>query len=295
MGNPGTSKVLDVVPLRSFVAVADCGGHHRAARALHLSQSTISQHIRRLEAVVGQSLTERDGRTTRLTEVGELLLTEARRMLAAHDEMLRRVALQADPDLVVGATEHGADHLIPQLAAALAADPDAGRVRFRIDRGTPLRSAIDRGDVDLALLIGAADRERTVEAGMLPLGWFAAPGWRPPTPGAGLPLVAFDDPCAIRNRALETLAEHGTRAEMACEATNLGGVLAAARAGLGVAMLADVGPAPDGLVPQPSLPTPRPVPLVVRWRSGLSADLATAAADAVRERVRTAPALRSVS
>ena len=33
--------------LRSFVAVADCGGFHRAAERLNLTQSTVSQQIKR--------------------------------------------------------------------------------------------------------------------------------------------------------------------------------------------------------------------------------------------------------
>ena len=47
------SRVLDIVPLRSLIAVADAGGFHRAAADLQLSQSAVSQHIRRLEKALG--------------------------------------------------------------------------------------------------------------------------------------------------------------------------------------------------------------------------------------------------
>ena len=56
------NRILDVAPLRSFVALADNGGFLRAAVVLHLSQAAISQHVRRLESAVGRPLVERSGR-----------------------------------------------------------------------------------------------------------------------------------------------------------------------------------------------------------------------------------------
>jgi hypothetical protein len=45
---PGMGQVLDIVAMRSLVAVADCGGFHQAATVLQISQSAVSQHVRRL-------------------------------------------------------------------------------------------------------------------------------------------------------------------------------------------------------------------------------------------------------
>ena len=61
---------LDITPLRSLIAVADTGGFHRAAAALQLSQSAVSQHIRRLERVLGRPLVEPDGRRATADLVG---------------------------------------------------------------------------------------------------------------------------------------------------------------------------------------------------------------------------------
>jgi hypothetical protein len=58
------AQVLDIAPLRSVVAVADCGGFHRAAAALHLTQSAVSQHLRKIEAVVGAPVVERSSPPT---------------------------------------------------------------------------------------------------------------------------------------------------------------------------------------------------------------------------------------
>jgi DNA-binding transcriptional LysR family regulator len=275
------SKVLDVVALRSFVAVADCGGFHRAAKVLHLSQPTVSHHVRRLEDVCGRPLMRREGRHSRFTPAGELLLADARRILAAHDEALRRIGADSRGELVVGSTEHAADQLLPELAAALPGSLGVEQVRFRLDRGTALRTGLEQGGVDIALLLGRADDERSVDAGPLTVNWYAAPGWAPPTGGGTVPVVAFDEPCALRKRALETLARHGLPAAVVCDAAYLAGVLAAARAGLGVALLATVGRTPEGLVRCTDLPGASAIPLSVSSRRGLSPELVRAAAACV--------------
>src|SRR5882724_4014787 len=64
---------LDIGALRSLVAIADSGGFHRASTALRISQSAISQHVRKLEAVLGRPVVERHGRATRFTSDGEAL------------------------------------------------------------------------------------------------------------------------------------------------------------------------------------------------------------------------------
>jgi DNA-binding transcriptional LysR family regulator len=273
------SGILGIAPLRSLVAVADCGGFHRAATSLHLSQGAVSQHVRRLEAALGRPLVERDGRGSRFTADGDVLLARARRILALHDETLRDFGVELEPSLMIGSTEHAAAQLLPDLGACF---PDH-RVRFRIDRGAQLRTALAEGRIDLALLLGPADEPAARPVGELELTWYAAPDWRPPAPGEPIPLVAFDAPCAIRNRALETLAAYDLPAEVCCEAAHLAGMQAAVRAGLGVGLMATLGQGLEGLVARHDLPTPEPVALAVRPRRGLPPALAEAAAAALLE------------
>src|SRR5258708_13505251 len=67
--------------LRSFVAVVDCGGFHRAAERLNLTQSTVSQQIKRLELETERPLFRRTTRSVALTDDGEMLLGDASRLL----------------------------------------------------------------------------------------------------------------------------------------------------------------------------------------------------------------------
>jgi len=275
-------RVLDVAPLRSFVAVADCGGFQRAANSLHLSQGAVSQHVRRLEAAVGRPLVERQGRGSRFTPDGEKLLRHARRILALHDETLRDFNVESEQTLVIGSTEHAAAQLLPELATSLSdAFPDC-RLRFRVDRGAQLREALAGGRIDLALLLGPSDDAHARTVGRLELTWYSAPGWKPPAAGEPAPLVAFDDPCALRSRALETLSVHGISAEVNCEAAHLAGVQAAVRAGLGIGLMATLGQTPDGMVARGDLPSPEPISLSVWPRRGLPLDLTEGVADSLR-------------
>lgn len=78
--------MFDPVLLRSFIAVVDCANFTRAAERLHLTQSTVSQQLRRLEDSVGCRLLDRDQRRVVATVEGERLLAYARRILALNEE-----------------------------------------------------------------------------------------------------------------------------------------------------------------------------------------------------------------
>src|ERR1700730_6539749 len=84
--------MLDFELLRAFVAVADCGGFHRAAERLNLTQSTVSQQIKRLELETKRPLSRRPPRSVALTDDGEMLLGDARRLLQLEEAPRHRLA-----------------------------------------------------------------------------------------------------------------------------------------------------------------------------------------------------------
>jgi DNA-binding transcriptional LysR family regulator len=278
---------LDIVPLRSLVAVADHGGFQRAATHLHLSQSAVSHHLRRLEEAVGSPIVERSGRGSRFTPAGERLLARARDLLAMHDEILGGFGVVRRRTLVVGTTEHAAAQLLPLLRGALAAAAPDLEVRYRIDRGTRLRDALVAGGVDLALLLHPHEGIPSVVVGDLDLRWYAAPTWQLPSPGAEVPLVAFDNPCALRKRALEVLADGGYSPVVGLEAPHLAGVQAAVTAGFGVALMATLGTTPAGLVETTGLPAARPLPLHACSRGDLPEGVKDAVVDTLTAALST--------
>jgi molybdate transport repressor ModE-like protein len=276
------TKVLDIIPLRSLITVADAGGFHRAAAELQLSQSAVSQHVRRLEKVLGKPLVEPDGRGARLTPAGEALLAEARHIVGAHDAALQRLTAVPSPRFVIGTTDHAADHILPPVVSALGHSSPGLEVKFRFDRTASLNDAVDRGSIDLAVVIRESSGREGIHVGALRLAWCAAPGWSQPA-DRPWPLIALEEPCAIRGRALAVLGQCGIPVTVVAEAAYLAGVLNAARAGLGITLLALAGPAPQGLVEVSELPATAPIGLTARTRRGANADLAATAVRALRE------------
>ena len=286
------SKVLDITPLRSLIAIADNGGFHRAAASLALTQSAVSQHVRRLEAVVGRPLVERDGRRTRFTPAGELLIAEGRRILDAHDDTLRRLAISPAAQLIVGVTEHAADLILPPIIDRLGESfPDLD-VQFRFDRTRRLSDAVDQGSVDVAVFVAEASERPGSPIGSLPLHWCSAPEWDLPVDGAPLPLVAIEAPCTIRSTALRALAGADVPVRVTGEAAYLAGVLNAARAGLGVSLLAFTGAPPEGLVERFDLPPAPAINLAARIREGADTEVTETVLGVLQATLRTgSPAL----
>jgi DNA-binding transcriptional LysR family regulator len=127
--------MLDFELLRAFVAVADCGGFHRAAERLNLTQSTISQQIKRLELETKRPLFRRTTRSVALTDDGEMLLGDARRLLELEEAARHRLAAprlsgSLPPALGRFATLHPGVKLEVQISvsAELIGQLNAGRL-----------------------------------------------------------------------------------------------------------------------------------------------------------------------
>ncbi len=278
---------LDLTHLRTLVAICDTGGFRRAADALHLSQPTVSQHIRLLERRLKRSLMEKDGRGSRFTADGERLVVEARRLLAVHDEVLARFAPSDTQRITIGSTEHAADGLLPDLLAVLrSAYPDVS-VHFRIDRSTTLAESVERGALDLAVVLGGNGEPTGVEVGELTLRWVAAAGRQPPPAPGPISLVAFEEPCGLRRRAVARLTELGHQVSVTAESGSLDGVLAATKAGLGIALLPFHIGVPDGVTEVHELPAMGTIDVRLVARRGLGADIEATAADVVTAHYRT--------
>ncbi|EGD41833.1 transcriptional regulator, LysR family [Nocardioidaceae bacterium Broad-1] len=284
---------LDIEHLRTLVAIAESGGFTKAAAVRHISQPALSQHVRLLERTLKRRLFEKDGRTMRFTPDGERVLVEARKILATHDASLALLEVANPTTITVGCVEHAVEQMLPELLRTLTqAFPETG-TRFEIGRSTQLYDSVAKGSVDLAFVLDPSGQAAGHEVGLLPLHWYAAP--REPVAEETFSLVAFEEPCGLRERALALLAEAGHQVEVTATSTTLEGVLAGVRAGLGTALLPGIGGSPHGIQERPGLPAAGTAHLRMIARRGLDPEIEETALLAGRDFLAGTPNLRLIS
>lgn len=245
---------VDLSLLRSFLTVVDAGGFTAAEKRIHRTQSTISQHVMRLESQLGATLLLRSRDGVVPTDEGERVLAYARRLLSLESEMTTGVTARRKSAVVrLGITDDFAQlHLAGLLQRVRSSLPHV-QLRVSCDLSIALRNGLAQGAFDLALY----KRTRREGAGVRvldePIHWVAARGYamdrRLP-----LPLVLFPRGCVYRQRALACLDAIDQPWTLAFESPSTVSVQAAVQSGLGIATLTPSA-TPSGCRPLPeSLP-----------------------------------------
>lgn len=220
--------------LRSFIAVAEAQSFSLAGRRLGLGQSTVSQHVKRLEESVGRPLFLRDTHSVVLTPDGDALLGPARQAVAAHERVLGFFA-DAEPRgrLRLGVSEDvAASGLRPVLQAFVARHP-AVDIELTVGLSALLYQRFDAGELDTIFAKRRQGDRRGLIAWREPLVWLGRPGLVL-DPAAPLPLLLYPPPSITRSLALKALEEARRAWRVACTSGSLAGLHAAAHAGLGI-------------------------------------------------------------
>ncbi|WP_409494376.1 LysR family transcriptional regulator [Amycolatopsis sp. cmx-11-12] len=174
-GNGQTWPVeFDVRHLRLLDAIASAGSLAKAAAALGLSQPALSAQLHRVERTLDRTVFERDRHGVRPTALGEVLLSHARRVVAAADDLDRAIR-RFDREPADGLLRIGAlPTVFAETLSDVVAEAAPGRpVELRTMTGrTELFSALLDGTVELALYVDHPGQEIVPPDGvhMLPVG-----------------------------------------------------------------------------------------------------------------------------
>ena len=133
--------------LRTFIAVVDLRSFTKAAQTLGVTQPAVSAQIKRLQSLIGYELLDKSAPGVSLTQRGEIVIAQARRLLAINDEILQcPAATRRSQTLRVGIPGDYSGSRIPATLARFRLRwPDIG---FIVTSGTSdhMLRALKQGD-----------------------------------------------------------------------------------------------------------------------------------------------------
>ena len=144
---------MNLRQLRTLVAIDQHGTFTAAGRAVGLSHSAVSLHVKAMEEELGVRLADRSQRPPRLTQAGTALVEQARRMAALVDEIhaLGSDAVLAGA-LAVGVVPTAMVHLLPPALARLRAAHPKLTIQVRTGLSSELAQAVRGGELDVAVV-----------------------------------------------------------------------------------------------------------------------------------------------
>lgn len=255
---------MDWEDLRHFVVLARVGSLSGAARHLGVDHSTVARRVAALETALGVRLVDRLPRAYALTEDGRRIAALGTGLEDGAEAVLR-AARAADP-APAGVVRVSA----PPTFAAMVLAPRLTELRRRhpgivLELLGQSRSAdLDRREADMALRLKQPEGDGLVarRLGELTYGLYAAPHYAHGRAEAEYAFLAYDDSLdgVPQQQWLYNVA---AARPVVFRANDVSSLAAAARSGLGVAVLPDFLGAPDPALVR--LPDPSPPPRRTLW------------------------------
>ena len=154
---------FELLDLRAFIAVADLGSFHRAAKALNLSQPALSRRIQKLEESLGAALLERSTRHVALTMVGRDFIPKVRRFLDEFETSvlsIRDLGARSGGLVSIASVPTAVFYFLPRTIGRFSAAYPRIRIRILDVSANEGLEAVARGEADFGInFIGASHPE----------------------------------------------------------------------------------------------------------------------------------------
>ncbi|GEP09073.1 LysR substrate-binding domain-containing protein [Methylobacterium gnaphalii] len=265
---------LEIPLLRTFVAVVETGSITLAGKQVGRTQPAITHQMHRLEKALGKSLFGGDRRHLTLTRDGEMLLGYARTLLGLNDEIRERFDA---PDVAghvrLGVPDLYAAFLLPAVLSGFSRAYPQIEIELRCSRSVNLHAALQREEIDIALMTRQPEFGSGTIVRQEPLVWVSARDY-PVAPQGALPLALLPAGSVYRQHALDALGQIGRPWTIAAVSDSIAGLQAAVYAGLAVSAfpLCAVGPLVRRLGRNEGLPDMPDLEIVLQRKpSGIAA------------------------
>jgi DNA-binding transcriptional LysR family regulator len=213
--------------VRTVITISETGSFSKAAERLGLSQPGISAQIKKLQTLVGAPLFEKVSGGVIFTELGKIVLGQARRMLEANDQILALVCAPNESQPI----RLGISNLYVEkfLETCNGVPPS---VHITCDRSSKIRSGLAEGYVDVACIMNVQQ-----SSGSLVDSWHERYRWirsesflfNPRTP---IPLISWPEHAAT-HLVIQVLQRRRIGYKLAFISSEHRARIAAAEAGVG--------------------------------------------------------------
>lgn len=250
---------LDLDQLQTFIAISDTGSFTKAADEIFRTQSAVSMQMRRLEERIGKPLFEKEGRTNRLTDEGERLLSYARRMLRLNRETLAAFDdSRLEGHVRIGTPDDYADRFLPEIMGRFARSNPRIEMSVICEPTINLAELVRRGQLDIALVTQCDDVNVTEIVRKEPLLWVTSASHAVHEETV-VPLAVGRPTCQWRRSATEALQRSEREYRVLFTSWSATVVIASVLAGLAVSILPECALRPgmrvlgeaDGFAPLP--------------------------------------------
>jgi DNA-binding transcriptional LysR family regulator len=196
-----------------------------------------------LEQSAKRQLIARDTRDVRLTDNGDAMAGFARSILAAHAEADRYFSGSAMRGrLRFGAADDLAITTLPRILRHFRQQHPQINLELTVDQSGPLHRRLQAGHLDLIFI---KQNPGTTEGAVVATDELVWMGQEKTViePGQPVPLIAYQGPSISRQITIDALEAAGRTWRITCNTREVNGMLAAVRAGIGVAVF------PRSLIP----------------------------------------------
>ncbi|MDR6658544.1 LysR family transcriptional regulator [Tardiphaga sp. 1201_B9_N1_1] len=228
--------------MRSVVGISEAGSITKAAKLLGLSQPAISSQIKRIEHAVGGSIFQKSANGSSTTELGKLVLIQARKILEANDQLLLlRGASPEDQTIRLGLTNFYSQRAMEGMSKAAMSN-----VCIYSDNSAEIAKSMLDGYVDVGVFLSISDMPGDAAIDVIAqrddeLAWVRSRDFTL-SPGAPIPLLTWPGQI-VHNVMIQALERKGMIYRIAFSSPDYHARIEAAKAGIGLTLL------PTALIP----------------------------------------------
>jgi DNA-binding transcriptional LysR family regulator len=150
---------IDILGVQAFVAIADKGSFQNAADSLHVTQTAITQRLRKLEDFLGVTLVERTTRSIALSQIGRDFLPQARRLLEELGDALleiRETGKAERGDVSIACVPTVGVQYLPRIMQEYSARYPNNRIKILDHASSAVADAVLRREAEFGINIAGA-------------------------------------------------------------------------------------------------------------------------------------------